>query len=99
MASTGSTSFDEFGFFYKQKQIESDFRKQVELPSLLASHAWKSHHVSIVMKHATKDSLIIFSHREETDRFMSAIKQTCCNISLMLCEDGTASEESERFSI
>lgn len=74
MASTGSTSFPEYDILNKRNEMKLDFRNQLELPSLLASHAWNPHQACTVMKHASKDSLIVFSHREETERLMSAIK-------------------------
>lgn len=58
----------------KKEEMESVFQNHLELPSLLASHAMTKDMMCDLMQHATKDSLIIYSHREETDRLLSAIK-------------------------
>ena len=41
---------------------------------MLASHIYNGNLFCKVMKHATKDSIIVYSHREETDRVISAIR-------------------------
>ena len=56
------------------EKMQSALLQQLELPSLMASHMYTSKAICDVMKHATRESLIVFSHREETDKLKSAIK-------------------------
>jgi hypothetical protein len=73
MASVGSNSF-KYEALNNASQMKAAFPKELELPSLLATHVHNSNETCRVAKRATRDSLIVFSHREETDRLMSAIK-------------------------
>ena len=64
-------------------QMRNAFKDQVELPSLVASHLYTAQPFQSLIKHATKDTLIIYSHREETSRFKSAVKWVIAR----LCEN------------
>ena len=43
-------------------------------PSLIASHLYTKNTLVNLVKQATRESLIVYIHREETDRLLSAIK-------------------------
>jgi len=53
---------------------EELFKNQLNLPSLISSHVSLSSQVCRLVKHATKQSLIIWIHREESSRLDSAIR-------------------------
>lgn len=45
-----------------------------ELPPVIASHMYNAEPMTKLFQHASKDTLFIWSHREETSRLVSAIK-------------------------
>ena len=47
---------------------------QLDAPSLSAGHIHTWQKIISVLEHSTKDTLVIYSHREETSRFSSAVK-------------------------
>lgn len=76
MQSSNTSSFAEIdNIFSKSAGRQEAFVEQLKMPSLVASHATNLSHILNLIKHVTRDSLIVYSHREETDRLMSAIKQ------------------------
>lgn len=58
---------------YRNKVWLEALSHSLEVPSLIASVMVSDENVIDVMKHATRDTLIIYSHREETDRLQSAV--------------------------
>ncbi len=61
--------------------MNKDFLKSThQLPSIITSHLFGSDPLISLAKHATKNSLIIHMHREETDRSLSAIKDVLTNV-------------------
>ncbi len=76
MQSTGTPKFTTHDNILNHvEKMRSAFKYQLELPSLVASHFYTAEPFQSLLKHATKDTLIIYSHREETSRFKSAVKQ------------------------
>jgi len=59
----------------RHQTMVNEFKTKYNVPSLLASHVRFDGGVKDLIKHATRDSLIIFSHREETRRYISGIKE------------------------
>eukprot|EP00531_Pseudo-nitzschia_arenysensis_P003613 CAMPEP_0116130748 /NCGR_PEP_ID=MMETSP0329-20121206/8643_1 /TAXON_ID=697910 /ORGANISM="Pseudo-nitzschia arenysensis, Strain B593" /LENGTH=360 /DNA_ID=CAMNT_0003625143 /DNA_START=42 /DNA_END=1124 /DNA_ORIENTATION=+ len=59
----------------RHQNMEYVFKTFYNVPSFLASHVRADGGVKDLIKHATRDSLIIFSHREETSRYISGIKE------------------------
>ena len=55
------------------------FTHQLELPSLVTSHMSKAAPFKKLIKATTKNTLIIYSHREETARIQSAVKHSLAN--------------------
>mmetsp|Transcript_31699 Transcript_31699/g.48602 ORF Transcript_31699/g.48602 Transcript_31699/m.48602 type:complete len:180 (+) Transcript_31699:199-738(+) len=77
MAVAGTPSFaDQDNPFINSIRSEKAFVGQLEMPSLVASHLYQFERKPFcnVMKHATKDTLVVYSHREETSRLISSIK-------------------------
>jgi hypothetical protein len=53
------------------------------MPSLISSHISRSNRIKHLVKHATTQSLIIYVHREGTNRLRSAIGQ----VAVRKCEE------------
>ena len=47
---------------------------EFEVPSIITSHLYKDKPLINLARHSTRDSLIIYIHRDETDRVLSGIK-------------------------
>ena len=68
-------------FTAKDNSVNNDnfmreaFKHQLELPSLVTSHMYTAAPFKKLIKATTKNTLIIYSHREETARIKSAVKQ------------------------
>ena len=76
MAIEGTPGFSrQDNVLNNDSKMQGVFREQLELPSLLTSHLYTAYSLHKLIKHATKDTLIIYSHREETSRLMSSIKE------------------------
>ena len=58
----------------KDKKLFQAIMGSIELPSVIASHVYSSESMVDLIKHSTRKSLIIYVHREETDRLKSAIE-------------------------
>ena len=56
------------------------FKHQLELPSLVTSHMYTAAPFKKLIKATTKNTLIIYSHREETARIKSAVKELLNNL-------------------
>ena len=56
------------------KLTEQALLKQLEVPPLVASHLYSGKNFCDVMKHAGEDTLVVYSHREETSRLLAGIK-------------------------
>ncbi len=67
----------------KDIELRNAFKSQVELPSLVSSHLYTAKPFQSLIEHSTKDTLIIYSHREETSRFKSAVK----HVTFRLCQN------------
>lgn len=75
MKAANTTSFAEIDNVLTLKHgTKSALLSQLEMPSLITSHMYDSEFVVRLVRHATAQSLIIFSYREETSRLISAIK-------------------------
>jgi hypothetical protein len=59
------------------------FKSSFEMPSLISSHISRSNRIKHLVKHATTQSLIIYVHREGTNRLRSAIGQ----VAVRKCEE------------
>jgi len=51
------------------------FKKELRVPTVIASHLEGDDVFAWLAKHATRNSLILYSHREDTNRLLSAIKE------------------------
>eukprot|EP00535_Pseudo-nitzschia_heimii_P009352 CAMPEP_0197179058 /NCGR_PEP_ID=MMETSP1423-20130617/4133_1 /TAXON_ID=476441 /ORGANISM="Pseudo-nitzschia heimii, Strain UNC1101" /LENGTH=246 /DNA_ID=CAMNT_0042628909 /DNA_START=370 /DNA_END=1107 /DNA_ORIENTATION=+ len=58
----------------KSKKLIQALMGSTELPSIIASHLYSAQSLVDLIKHSTRKSLIIYVHREETDRLKSAIE-------------------------
>lgn len=86
MSAAGTPSFaDQDNPFINSKRSETAFLGQLEMPSLVASHLYQFETKPFcnVMKHASKDTLVVYSHREETSRLISSIKEV---VAVRLCK-------------
>ncbi len=72
--STQTFQFHTNIFNSKEKMMEA-FTHQLEMPTLAASHMYTPEVLSNLMEHATKNSLVIYIHREETSRLLSSIRE------------------------
>jgi len=64
------------------EKLKNEIRGDYELPSLISSHLSTFESFVNLMNHATEQSLIIYSHRKETERLRSAIVEVAkreCN--------------------
>jgi len=82
MASTNTTSFASFDNVLNRKEnADKSFKQQLQMPSLIASHVYRNPQpIYDTMAHATEETLIVYSYREETSRLISAIKQVLSTI-------------------
>ena len=87
MAKAGTPSFSKIDNPFTTLQRSKDaFLGQLEQPSLVASHLYHFHDDPFcnVMKHASaEDTLVVYSHREETSRLISSIKEV---VTIRLCK-------------
>jgi hypothetical protein len=60
--------------------------KSLRLPSLITSHAYSENPMVDLATHASRQTLIIYIHREETSRLISAIKHVATS---MVCKERT----------
>jgi len=62
-------------FFRQQKLGKSKFiRNTLEIPKVVASHVFKDEDLINLVQHMTRNTLLIYVHREESDRIVSAIQ-------------------------
>eukprot|EP00531_Pseudo-nitzschia_arenysensis_P015971 CAMPEP_0116151894 /NCGR_PEP_ID=MMETSP0329-20121206/20355_1 /TAXON_ID=697910 /ORGANISM="Pseudo-nitzschia arenysensis, Strain B593" /LENGTH=363 /DNA_ID=CAMNT_0003648567 /DNA_START=42 /DNA_END=1133 /DNA_ORIENTATION=- len=59
----------------RHDRLVNAFKKEMNVPTLIAAHVRDTAALGNLIKHATRNSLVIFSHREETSRYMSGIKE------------------------
>ena len=76
----------------KQMAAKGQYFEQLEMPSLITSHLPNPQAFSSVMKHATRDTLVVYSHRDETSRLLSAVRQV---VASRLCVE----EETEGITV
>ena len=75
MQSAGTPAFSQIdNVVNKPMEMKNVLGTQLKLPSLVASHLNSADSFQNLIRGATKDTLIIYSHREETSRLKSAIK-------------------------
>lgn len=76
MDSTNTPSFQFYdNIANKQEAMKKALTNQLEMPTLVTSHVYDSRFISKLMEHATRDSLVIYIHREETSRLLSSIRE------------------------
>lgn len=91
MASTNTLSFQQTSHIsHHEDELYSAFTDQLQMPSLVTGHIAYPKYFRKVIEHATKDSLIIYSHREESSRLPSAIKEV---VTKHLCYNNKKSKE------
>ena len=56
-----------------EKDVDTVFRSELKMPTLISSHVDKAS-LHEVLRSATDDTLIVYIHRQETNRLLSAIK-------------------------
>ncbi len=62
-------------FLNWEDRLETFFTHTLEMPSIVAAHLYVGDKtLERIIKQTTRDDLIIYVHREETDRVMSAVK-------------------------
>jgi len=67
-----------------------------EVPSIITSHLYLDEPLAEIAKHATRETLIIYIHREETSRALSAMKQVLTGIiGQKYCEEQSETKLSE----
>ncbi len=76
----------------KPEDMKIALTNQLEMPTLVTSHMYDSRFISNLMEHATRDSLVIYIHREETSRLLSSIREI---ISSRYCFNTREQEEYE----
>jgi len=85
-AKAAGTSMKEFTAKCMKREEQDNFvnhkgwkkellTKSLRLPSLITSHAYSENPMVDLATHASRQTLIIYIHREETSRLISAIKQ------------------------
>lgn len=72
MKEAGTEIFSNIGTL---ADLEKVFTSDYEMPSLITNHFHINKSLCQVMKHVTSDTLIVYSHRQETSRMMSGVKQ------------------------
>lgn len=86
------------GIEYHNERISQQwlgFSDQYELPSLVGKHFVKKNDLDYIIQGATDETLIIYVHRHETDRLLSAIEYV---VDKRLCT-GKLNKHSESFTI
>merc|ERR1740139_172865 len=80
-------------FADKTKDFLTD---SLELPSIITSHLYSDAGLLEIAKHATRDTLIIYIHRKETSRALSAMKRVLTGIvGQQYCEEKSVTKSSE----
>ena len=62
-------------FLNSKTKREEALSTSLKIPTVMASHLTHESTLSILMEQTTRQSLIIYMYREETDRFFSSLKQ------------------------
>jgi len=57
-----------------ESDVDTAFQSELKMPTLISSHLEKAKYLHEVLQSATDDTLIVYSHRQETNRLLSAIK-------------------------
>jgi len=71
---------------YRNRIVESGFLTlQQEFPSLIASHVSSDRDLQTLIRHASRNTLVVYVHREETSRIVSAINHV---IEARVCPNG-----------
>ena len=70
-----SYTYDEMGKFLRRASGESSLTKYYEMPSVVSSHVHNSQTLVNIIKDAPRDTLLLYSHRQETSRLQSAVAQ------------------------
>lgn len=65
--------------FLNYKNETNYLTTSYELPPVISSHLYSDEPLKDLFKHASEDTLFIYSHRKETSRLMSGIKQAIRN--------------------
>jgi len=68
-------TYDEMGKFLRRASGEDSLTKYYEMPSVVSSHVHSSQTLVDIIKDAPRDTLLLYSHRQETSRLQSAVKQ------------------------
>ena len=63
----------------KSEQLREMLQSSFEIPTLISSHIFNFEYFMNLVKLATDDSLIIYVHRNGTDRLRSAIRHVGSN--------------------
>ena len=88
MESTNTLSYTKTDNILAHYKIPDEaYNGQLKLPSLITSHQSNPKFVCNVMKHATKQTLVIYIHREETSRLASAIREVVGNTNQKTCDE------------
>ena len=63
-------------FFFRQQKLGKlkFIQNSLEIPKVVASHVFKDEDLIHLVQHMTRNSLLIYVHREESDRMISAIQ-------------------------
>eukprot|EP00531_Pseudo-nitzschia_arenysensis_P013046 CAMPEP_0116114728 /NCGR_PEP_ID=MMETSP0329-20121206/131_1 /TAXON_ID=697910 /ORGANISM="Pseudo-nitzschia arenysensis, Strain B593" /LENGTH=375 /DNA_ID=CAMNT_0003608119 /DNA_START=57 /DNA_END=1184 /DNA_ORIENTATION=+ len=76
MKSTNTSSFQQTSHIvHFDQDMRNAFTSQLKMPTLVTSHIALPKYFRKLIEHATTDSLIIYSHRDESSRLLSAIKE------------------------
>lgn len=67
-----------------EKDVDTAFRSKLKMPTLISSHVDTARDLHELLRSATDDTLIVYIHRQETNRLLSAIKHVItsryCNL-------------------
>ena len=71
-----SYTYGEMGSFLRRASTrESLLTKSYEMPSVVSSHVHSSQTLVDIINDVPRDTLLLYSHRQETSRLQSAVKQ------------------------
>eukprot|EP00984_Skeletonema_dohrnii_P018417 scaffold8596_cov70-Skeletonema_dohrnii-CCMP3373.AAC.1 len=59
---------------YDRKNMKEILTHSWDMPRIIPAHFWIPEHLSKLLRNASRKTLIIYSHRDESSRFNSAVK-------------------------
>lgn len=81
LAPERSNGDKDYNYFSSNKKIKYIKMHNKVFPSVLSSHVWNSNTMIDLVRDSTDDTLLIYMHRPETERLLSAVK----DVAFKLC--------------